>query len=775
MRSILLVLLALVVLPAGAQVSPGWQAHTSYRSILAVDADGGTLWAATKGGVFSFSESGEVVRYSVIDGLASVETRTIEADAVRGVVWVGYSSGVFDKLDPETGAVTTFRDIERADQFAARGINRVSVLGDSVLVATDFGIVVFDPARNEVRDSFTRLGSFSAAISVNDVLVAPDENGVAHIWAATDEGLAFAPLAAGLNLQDPASWRNEASAFMGSRDDATALAYFDGLLYVGSSVDLYARRGPDTYERKFVSSSGIRRMDVLGDRLFGVERFNMFQISAGGQGQILAIPGFIDPTGVVVTGASSAWVGDEFGGLLRVSVGGAGQVSVDQVVVPDGPGETQFSNLAIAPDGTLFAGGSTEAGSGFHRLSPDGSWTAFTPALVAELAGTGSWLNVATDAAGNGWIGSEGAGAARVAPDGSLDRFGPSNSSLLPSSGSTDFVIVGGLAADSEDNMWITTRASARPLHVRSADGEWTALGPYVGDGLSVRATAYADIFVDAFDQKWIIVRSENNFNAVRGLMVLDTGSTPDDESDDSFQFFDAPGADGSGLPSPRVSAVVEDRDGRVWIGTDTGLAFFVNTGVVARDPLAFAQWPRWADRSRGGYVLFGLQVNDLAVDPANRLWVATNEGAWLIEEVERGYDLVDHFSTDSSPLFSDNVLSVSVDPASGRVFFATDRGLLSYDGGAIAPVESAGDLFVYPNPARGGEEVVIEGLVESAQVRIVTPSGDTVAAFASRGGRARWNGRAMDGSPVPTGMYLVIAVGDDGQGASYGRLAVIR
>jgi hypothetical protein len=215
-----------------------------------------------------------------------------------------------------------------------------------------------------------------------------------------------------------------------------------------------------------------------------------------------------------------------------------------------------------------------------------------------------------------------------------------------------------------------------------------------------------------------------------------------------------------------------------VWIGTDSGIAYFINTGIVARDASARPIWPPWADRTQGAFVLFGLQVNDLAVDPANRLWVATNEGAWLIESVELGYALAAHFTTENSPLFSDNVVSVAVDDRSGRVFFSTDRGLVSFSGDAIAASESAGDLFIYPNPAREGEydgSIVIEGLVEAADVRIATPSGSVMASFATRGGRAVWDGRDRTGSPVPTGVYLVIAVGRDGEGTQYGRLAVIR
>ncbi|RMF52647.1 MAG: regulator, partial [Bacteroidetes bacterium] len=259
-----------------------------------------------------------------------------------------------------------------------------------------------------------------------------------------------------------------------------------------------------------------------------------------------------------------------------------------------------------------------------------------------------------------------------------------------------------------------------------------------------------------------------------------DTGADPADPSDDAFRFFGQPGAAGRGLPGTVVTSVVEDREGLIWIGTTTGLAFMINTGIVAREESNIPSWPLWADRSRGTFVLFGLRVNDLAVDPANRLWVATDAGAWLIEAVpEGGYDLVTHLSTDNTPLFSNNILAVTVDERTGEVFLATDRGLLSYQGDAIAPAERASELFVYPNPVQlsGGEtaDIFIEGLVEETELRILSANGTVVARISTRGGRARWDGRDLTGAPVPSGVYLVVAVGQRGEGTAYGKVAVIR
>lgn len=751
-----------------------WVAHTSYTSVRALARGHGSVWAATAGGVFGYRESdGEIVRYSVVDGLHSVDVRRLAFDETRSVLWLGYQDGVVESLDPVSGAVTTFLDIRRARQFPARGINRILARGDTVYVATDFGLVVFDPVRGEVRDAYTRLGSFTAAMAVHDVLVRSDT-----LWLGTAEGLAWAPLD-GANLQDPSAWSNQVVGSAADRRAVRALGSFRGLLYLGTDVDLYERASAARAVPLSMSGFGFHEIVVHADRLVAAEQFNLVTVTSDGAATRGAIDGHDAPTALLPAEDGTWWVGDADGGLLRVRRSSTGPAWAPELdIVPQGPLVNTFSDLSVAGDGTLFAGGTSEARSGVHRLSPDGTWTAFNGDTNPLLVGRSRYSRVFAMPDGSAWAASEGGGALHIPPDGALTVYDRTNSTLLPAAGTTDFVIAGGVAADGDGAIWITTRGASTPLHVRTPDGAWTGLSGYVGGGLTERSTAYGSIMVDSYDQKWIILRDENNFNRVRGLLVLDTGASPTSTSDDRFRLFEEKGSAGQGLPGTTVTSVVEDRDGLVWIGTDGGIAYFVNTGIVAADAAARPIWPPWADRSEGTFVLFGLKVNDLAVDPANRLWVATDEGAWLIASGEAGYELVHHFTTENSPILSDIVLSVVVEPGSGLVHFATDRGLVAWQGDAIAPSPVVRELALAPNPFRPGvdaQAVVISGLVEATEVRILSAAGVAVATLQARGGMVTWDGRDRGGRLVPSGMYLVAAVGNDGEGTAYGRLAVVR
>ncbi len=781
MRRILLILICSVAatLSARAQDIASWTAHTSMNKAVDVDVAGTQSWVATEGGVFGYdSATGEIQTFTVVDGLSSVSTSSIAVDEARHAVWVGFSDGTLNRIDTETGVIRTIRDIKRADQFSDRGINRIVVNGDSLYVATQFGVVLFDPIKLEVRDSYSRLGSLSPATAVRDVHIESSIYGQPTLWVATETGVARGFLK-GFNLQDPTSWQTEQTGLSGLSLSTYSVESMGGVLYVGTGRDLFSRSAQGTYAPFNLTGERVTHLTTRDGILAGAARFRVVVVTEGAGWRSMGVTGVGFPTGVAFSSSGDLWISSGDGGVAFGSIPATGDIITPSgQAAPSGPSEGLFTNLSVGKDGDLWAGGASANNTGFHHLNVDGTWDAYSEKTSPLLVNKSRFLHVFGASDGVGWAGSEGGGVAKVGVDGVLELFGRTNSSLLPATGTSDFIIVGGAHEDLFKNMWFTTRASGAPLHVRTAAGDWTAFGPMVGEGLLSRSTAYGKIFIDSFDQKWILIHDEDNFNRRKGIAVLGTGVL-ENQADDTFRFFGTKGAAGVGLPSAEVHAVTEDKDGLVWIGTSSGPAFFVNTGIVSRDASAQPIWPQWADRSNGTFMLFGLKINDIAVDPAGRIWFATSEGAWLVEAVEGGFATVLHFKAENSPLFSDGVLSVDIDDESGRVYFSTDRGLVSYKSDAVAPSEKVAELKIFPNPVYlsdgSSPQIFIEGLVASTTVRIVTSSGSLVRRLDSRGGRLSWDGRDETGKLVSSGIYLVIAVGQNDEGTAYGKIAVIR
>ena len=777
-RTMCIGLLCLVRLPsAEAEQSNLWTAHTSSRAVLALSATEDAIWAATSGGVFRYRVStGELKRYTAAEGLHDVQSRAIVYDERRKSVWTGYADGVIDRLDVETGHVSTFFDIQRSERFPAGEIHRLEVMGDTLFVATSFGLVLFDPVRDEVRDTYSQLGSFTPATAVYDIDVAPIPDGRIGLWLASDEGVAFAALGAE-NLQDPSAWSVDRSVRPSSK--VSAIAEFEGRIYVGTERGLGRRESDGSYTQYSFTSRRILDLAVLGDRLLVIDKFKLYAAFASG-GSLLQVDGFLGLNAVVVGSDETIWIGDAEVGLNHYErpTGNIAPAPISREIYPDGPFDSPFGDLTVDQDGSLWAAAVEGAtGAGFYRLDAQGQWTNFTRRFRSELEGKGSFLRVHADMRGNVWAASVGAGLAQVSSDGAITVHDHSNSSLRPAAGTATYVIVGGASSDKDGALWVTNTIAPQPLHVRGPHGEWTGLPAPVCGGLAL-TTALGPIFVDSSDIKWIVVLETGDLRHTRGVLALDTGATPTDPGDDECQFYGETGSNGTGLPSTEITAVTEDGAGLIWIGTDAGPAYFLSGAFAAIDGSTTAAWPVWSDRNVASYVLRGLSVNDIAVDPSNRLWMATNEGAYLIEE-RSGFELVERYAAHNSPLFSDVVSTIAVDGSTGRIFFGTDKGLLSYLSDAIDPVETKRDLFIYPNPvlitSGADPEIFIEGLVEETEISIVAIHGELVTRFQTRGGRVRWNGRGRNGELVPSGVYVVVAVGKNGEGAAYGKVAVIR
>jgi hypothetical protein len=103
----------------------------------------------------------------------------------------------------------------------------------------------------------------------------------------------------------------------------------------------------------------------------------------------------------------------------------------------------------------------------------------------------------------------------------------------------------------------------------------------------------------------------------------------------------------------------------------------------------------------------------------------------------------------------------VSVDPANGKVWVVTDRGVGMLESSS-QPAIPSGDLAVvvpYPNPFRPQHAFVIfKKLPSNSTLRIHNASGQVVRIFHPRdltGTQALWDGKNESGKAVAPGVYL--------------------
>lgn len=247
------------------------------------------------------------------------------------------------------------------------------------------------------------------------------------------------------------------------------------------------------------------------------------------------------------------------------------------------------------------------------------------------------------------------------------------------------------------------------------------------------------------------------------GVLVFNYGADMDNTSDDQYKLLQS-GAGAGGLPSNNVFCIAADHTGNIWVGTDAGIGVFYCPGSVFNGG---------CDATRikvtlNGYVgyLFGMQtVRALAVDAANRIWVGTTEGVWLISN--DGQTTYQNFTTENSPLPNNQITDISIDDATGEVFIGTLGGMVSYQGDAIGPsCADCNSALVYPNPVKPDYTgpIAIKGLTDNAYVKITDVSGTLIFQGRANGTQMIWNGMGYDGVRAKNGVYLVFSSTDLGK-----------
>ncbi|MGA0559446.1 two-component regulator propeller domain-containing protein [Larkinella sp. VNQ87] len=725
----------LLFLPNSSQAQPGtWRTHPSYLSTQTVAAVETKIYAASETGFFSFDPAtNEATRLHPGDGFSETGVSQLFYLSDQKRLLVGYRSGLIDLVTVsatgEPGAVSTITLIRDATQISgSKRINHLTRSGDDGYLACDFGIVVLDVSQGEIRDTYRNIGPNGTPVAVYATALAQDS-----IYAATSRGLLAARLASTVNL-----------AFFGSWRTVSLPAGTSVRSVVGVNNRLYAAvPGQGVAERQGGSWVIVNALPTITGLL---QTATEWVATAPDElrrasGVVLQNALLGEPKELVEAGGSF-WVADSLAGLLRVS---GNRV---EAVGPDGPASDVFQQLAtVGPPGqpaNLLAlpGGFSEAlrplrrRRGFDQFSQNRWQNFLTPSLPTDFV-----TGVYNPADQRTYLGSFGGG---------LWAYGDQGQ---PEVVNRVLANVSSLAVDSRGEVWLATptlNVGVATLHVRRQNGQFQSFTPIRGDS--------QQLLIDDNGFVWMRLSAGNG----GGMQVFDPATNR------TRLLYDQAGE--GDLPDRNVRSLVKDRDGLIWIGTDNGVAVFDNpAGVFTGSVNAYR--PIF-DRRR---LLSGESVTALAVDGGNRKWIGTANGLYLFNE--DGTVLLEHFTTQNSPLPASQINALALEPASGEVFIATPNGLVSYGGTASEPAPVFSALTVFPNPVRPdfGGLVTIRGLVENTVVKIMDAGGQLVYETRSQGGTATWNLRDYRGRSAETGVYFIFAVTADGKEGLAGKLAVVR
>ena len=143
----------------------------------------------------------------------------------------------------------------------------------------------------------------------------------------------------------------------------------------------------------------------------------------------------------------------------------------------------------------------------------------------------------------------------------------------------------------------------------------------------------------------------------------------------------------------------------------------------------------------------------------------------------QNGQETKYHFTTDNSPLPSNIINDIDINSATGEVFIATAKGLVSFKGTSTAANDDLNNAYVYPNPVRPEYQgtVKIAGLLDKANVKITDIEGNLVYETISQGGTIEWDTTAFGKHKVASGVYMIFISAQDGVETKVKKVMIIR
>lgn len=759
--------LILVLISMFARAQQGgvgtWIDYLPYGEVHTVVKQGNKLYGATPFALVEIDlRDNAASRLSRVTGLSGTNVTALAASEVLNLVVVGYASGSLDII--EGNRIRTYNDIQRSSGFPERGIQNIQIVGTEAYISTQFGIVKYNLDRREVRDTYL-LGSGGNPLQINSTTILNDT-----LYAATESGL----LAADVNnplLRISDSWRRMTEIPMPDSAYHDVVAFNNQLIINKRSSNFKRDSLMVRTETGWETPAGFGNWNFfslkpMGDTLAVArnedviflstdfeEEFNLFTYETSELPQ---------PRDVIKgDNPEEFWIADYNQGVIRNE-----RIWVNDRFLLQSPQSSRARRFDFAHGKTYVASGGLSirqvpqfTRDGFYIQNNNTAvWKNYSFRNYPEIEMFFDFVDIAADRRSSDrfYTASYSNGILVWENDELVEVYNNTNSPLGGEDRSNDEpdIQVSSITVDDDNNLWATVTNVPHALAVKTEDGDFYS---YNFAGLVDFGDRVGDVLITSNGHKWVNLID-------KGILVFDDNGTLDDIDDDRARILNA--QEGSGnLPSTGVLCMAEDNSGRIWVGTDQGVAvFFSPSNVLESNADVDAQQIFVQVDGFTQYLMENEAVTAIAVDGADRKWFTT-EGSGVFLMSADGTQQIFHFTEDNSELLSDIVVALDVNPFNGEVMIATESGLVAFKGTATAPDALMQDVYAYPNPVHPyfTGNIAIKGLARGARVKITDINGNLVFDTRAEGGQAIWNGQGPNGDRVPTGIYLVFAADQQG------------
>jgi len=772
-----------------AQTAMGqWRTHFAYNSVVLVEQTANRIFAVsgdlrTDGSLFSVDKlDGNIEIHSRLTGLNGNIISAIRYDSERSQLIIGYNNGNIDIITNR--GVINIPDFHNQIMTVDKTINHIMVHGDRAYLSCNFGIIVLNLQRREIAETYF-IGANASEVNVINTTVHGNE-----IFALTYTGSGatkeYAVFRANLNNPNLVDFRNWSQLpNLPAGNEQHAIASFAGRLFIQSDWYLFTYDN-GSWQPFSLPDAITPGISISQNRMIVAnERNHVFIIDENLN--ITHLPNVANHAraGVFDSRNNTFWFADGAQGVVSYNI----RTEARNAFLPSGPAVNTPWSMTFAGE-KLFVVPGGRWTARFNRrpyvmIFENGIWTNIRGGINVPFAVT-DFVSIAVNPFDptHYFVASYGSGLHEFRGREQVGFFNQTNSTIEGTLGSLSptAALLDGVIFDDMGNLWFVNTFAPHPIKVfRNAVAAITPprenwlqfTHPRFPPPETFPTLGAMHINKRNSNQKWflahrhtpaVVVFEHNGDMAslqINRAIVLNSFTDTDGELVNPSVFF----------------SIAQDDNGVIWVGTDQGPILFHNTQNIFNDNyrVTRVKVPRNDGTNQADFLLATERIKAIAIDGANRKWLGTeHSGVYLMSA--NGQETIHHFTTENSPLPSNDIFDIAINPVSGEVFIATGAGLVSFQSDAAPAGRSFGNVYAFPNPVRQNFHgvITITGLVHNTRVKITDLNGNLIAETVSNGSIATWDGRDGFGRRVSTGVYFAMCITEDGTESTVTKIMVI-
>lgn len=737
-----------------------WKGYFSYNEIVDVESATGKVFAATQNALFSETiASSELNIYNSITGFKSDVITSIHHSDASNKTFVGNANGLI-LVQNSDGSVTTKVDIIEEVPVAPnkKRINDFYENNGKLYVATDYGISVMDVNTSEFIITYF-IGPSGEETEVLQTTVLNNE-----IYAVTRNfGIRKGNLN-NPNLYDFSQWQTFDTGFWNG-----IITFNNQLIASNNNARTYRYNG--TFQEILNQNQVSLKLKTNNSEIIITTQNHIYVLNQAFNvvAHITQIPDF----NVLFSAASVVdgilYIGTQKSGLFSTTLSNPTQF---EPMSPKGPLQNYTFRIKKAPNKLWMVHGDytqqfnpyplDELGISTYNL--DLGWI-IKP--YQDLLGAKSLSDIAINPSRQNevFVTSYFSGLLKFQGD-AVELLNNTNtgtngleSLIVPGNPSYVDIRINSPAFDRDGNLWVTNGFVNKGIKVLRTSGQWQSYD-LTGITANLATGRYGPMAIDKNNTKWIPAYND-------GVLAFN------ENYNNKFIVITQDNAD---LPTSVVNCVAIDNRNQLWIGTAAGLRILSSIDRFISETELTVSSIIIQEGDLAQELFYQQPILDIAVDGANRKWVSIADGGVFLVS-SNGQQTIYRFDKSNSPLPSNNVVDIEIDGVSGEVFFATDKGMVSFLGTSTKPSDSLSDVFVYPNPVRPNfvGTVKISGLTDKANVKITDIEGNLVYETTAAGGTIEWDTKAFGKYKVASGVYMIFVASEDATDSTVKKVMIIR